>query len=307
MLFIGRDAPERGQRRSVPRPDATDGDGIRVAVRRQEVDTWDGRGSEAEDRGEVHPERPRPPAGRRSPARNAGRPFPRVAARPARRCPVGGGESSPLVITADPAVHADPFPSSEAASTRRGPAVAVVNETLARQHWPDGDPLTRRVSVQVAGQGFILETFEAEIVGVVGTVRPRGFDSPPPPRYPQRQEAAVPASVASDGEHGFARSTSTATPTAVRCAVAASGRLCGRLDARAGGGGSGPAGGLRLAGGGRDPRRARRPRRRRRRCSGSKGRGDRVDVGPKSGGRGDATLHDHRHVPRCSPAVRLRD
>ena len=60
------------------------------------------------------------------------------------------------------------------------PAVAVVNEALARQHWPDGDPLTQRVSVQVSGQAF-MGTFEAEIVGVVGTVRPRGFDSPPRP------------------------------------------------------------------------------------------------------------------------------
>ena len=61
-----------------------------------------------------------------------------------------------------------------------GPAVAIINETLARQHWPDRDPLTRRVSVQVSGQAF-RGTFEAEIVGVVGTVRPRGFDSLPHP------------------------------------------------------------------------------------------------------------------------------
>ena len=60
------------------------------------------------------------------------------------------------------------------------PAVAVVNETLARQHWPDGDPLTQRVSVQISGQAF-MGTIEAEIVGVVGAVRPRSFDSPPRP------------------------------------------------------------------------------------------------------------------------------
>ena len=61
-----------------------------------------------------------------------------------------------------------------------GAAVAVINETLARQHWPDGDPLTRRVSVQVSGQAFT-GTLEAEIIGVVATVRPRGFDSAPRP------------------------------------------------------------------------------------------------------------------------------
>ena len=52
------------------------------------------------------------------------------------------------------------------------PGVAVINETLARQHWPDTDPLTRELTVQVSGQAF-----EAEIVGVVGATRAQGFDS----------------------------------------------------------------------------------------------------------------------------------
>ena len=62
-----------------------------------------------------------------------------------------------------------------------GPAVAVINETLARQHWPDADPVARRLTVQVAGGQAFTGTFEAEIVGVVGAVRPGGFDSPPRP------------------------------------------------------------------------------------------------------------------------------
>ena len=56
------------------------------------------------------------------------------------------------------------------------PAVAVINETLARQHWPRSDPITRRLTVEGYGRAF-----EAEIVGVVGAVRPRGFDSRPRP------------------------------------------------------------------------------------------------------------------------------
>ena len=56
------------------------------------------------------------------------------------------------------------------------PLVAVVNEILARQHWPNADPLTGHIAVQFAGQ-----TVEAEIVGIVGAVRPRGFDSRPRP------------------------------------------------------------------------------------------------------------------------------
>ncbi len=52
------------------------------------------------------------------------------------------------------------------------PGVAVINETLARRHWPDSDPLTERLTVQVWGQAF-----DAEIVGVVGATRAQGFDS----------------------------------------------------------------------------------------------------------------------------------
>ena len=61
------------------------------------------------------------------------------------------------------------------------PGVAVINETLARQHWPEMDPLTQRLTVQALGQAF-----EAEIVGVVGATRPQGFDSG------QRPEVFVP-------------------------------------------------------------------------------------------------------------------
>ena len=56
------------------------------------------------------------------------------------------------------------------------PAVAVINETLARRHWADADPVNERIAVRWQGQ-----TVEAEIVGVVGAVRPRGFDSRPRP------------------------------------------------------------------------------------------------------------------------------
>ena len=52
------------------------------------------------------------------------------------------------------------------------PGVAVINETLARRHWPDSEPLTERLTVQVWGQAF-----DAEVVGVVGATRAQGFDS----------------------------------------------------------------------------------------------------------------------------------
>ena len=55
-----------------------------------------------------------------------------------------------------------------------GRAGAVINETLARQHWPESDPIDQRVTVQLSGQAHT-----ADVVGVVGTVRPRGFESRP--------------------------------------------------------------------------------------------------------------------------------
>ena len=61
------------------------------------------------------------------------------------------------------------------------PCVAVINETLARQRWPETDPLLRRLTVQMEGRGF-----EAEIVGVVGATRAEGFGSP------RRPEVFVP-------------------------------------------------------------------------------------------------------------------
>jgi predicted permease len=73
------------------------------------------------------------------------------------------------------------------------PAVAVVNETLARQHWPDGNPITRRVTVELQGGQAFEGVFEAEIIGVVGAVRPGGFDSPP------RPEVFVPHAQAPNG------------------------------------------------------------------------------------------------------------
>ena len=47
-----------------------------------------------------------------------------------------------------------------------GRLVAVVNETLARQHWPEADPLDERVTVQLSGQ-----THTAEIVFVYRVIR----------------------------------------------------------------------------------------------------------------------------------------
>jgi predicted permease len=63
-----------------------------------------------------------------------------------------------------------PFGAADDASA---PAVAVVSESLAREAWPDEDPLGRRLVVD--------EGEAATIVGVVGDARLAGLDAAAPP------------------------------------------------------------------------------------------------------------------------------
>ncbi|MEJ2205171.1 MAG: ABC transporter permease [Gemmatimonadota bacterium] len=51
------------------------------------------------------------------------------------------------------------------------PAVVVINETLARRHWPDSDPI---------GRQLILSSGPREVVGVVGDTRDNGADASQP-------------------------------------------------------------------------------------------------------------------------------
>jgi predicted permease len=63
--------------------------------------------------------------------------------------------------------------------TPSAPHVAVISETLARNMWPHDDPIGVRVEYGgVDGDRRVLT-----IVGVVGDVRERGFDQPPPAMF----------------------------------------------------------------------------------------------------------------------------
>src|SRR5262249_23199883 len=69
--------------------------------------------------------------------------------------------------------------------------VAIINETLAKQFWPDGDPLNERM---VIGKGVMREFAdepERQIVGIVADVRDGGLDSDPNPTMyiPQAQQS----------------------------------------------------------------------------------------------------------------------
>jgi putative ABC transport system permease protein len=65
----------------------------------------------------------------------------------------------------------------EATDRIGAPGVAVINRTLARQVWPDGDALGQRILMGGGAADSIWRT----IVGVVGDVRHRGLDAEPRP------------------------------------------------------------------------------------------------------------------------------
>ena len=71
----------------------------------------------------------------------------------------------------------------------QAPPVVVINETMARQFWPDGDPLADRLLI---GRGVMKEFDdepERQIIGVVADIRDGGLQNDPPPRMyiPQAQ------------------------------------------------------------------------------------------------------------------------
>lgn len=83
------------------------------------------------------------------------------------------------------------------------PPVVLVNETMARRLWPAetpaDTPIGRKISITASGQNLT-----AEIIGVVGAVRPTGFDSEPRPEfylhYPQSPASLVTVFVRTAGD-----------------------------------------------------------------------------------------------------------
>jgi len=73
----------------------------------------------------------------------------------------------------------------------QAPGVAVINQTLARRHWPAADPIGQRVNLERPDRQGAWRT----IVGVVSDVRHRGLDAEIQPEvyvpYYQKPEAAT--------------------------------------------------------------------------------------------------------------------
>lgn len=79
--------------------------------------------------------------------------------------------------------------SFSASDDGRGQAVVVINEAMARQFWPQGDPLNDRL---IIGRGVMREFAdepERQIIGVVGDTRDGGLNNEPGPTMyiPQAQ------------------------------------------------------------------------------------------------------------------------
>jgi predicted permease len=73
--------------------------------------------------------------------------------------------------------------------TANAPPVAIINEAMARQYWPKGDPLSDRLVIgRGVGKEFASEG-ERQIVGIVADIRDGGLnDEPGPTMYiPQAQ------------------------------------------------------------------------------------------------------------------------
>ncbi|MCH9648348.1 MAG: ABC transporter permease [Deltaproteobacteria bacterium] len=62
------------------------------------------------------------------------------------------------------------------------PGVVVINETMARRFWPDGDPLGQRLVMGELVKGIFPNLpLTMEVVGVVGDVKQSALDLPPEP------------------------------------------------------------------------------------------------------------------------------
>jgi predicted permease len=73
--------------------------------------------------------------------------------------------------------------------TANAPPVVIINEAMAREFWPNGDPLNDRLIIGRGGMPEFKTERERHIVGVVGNVRDGGLNSEPfPTMYvPQAQ------------------------------------------------------------------------------------------------------------------------
>ncbi len=94
----------------------------------------------------------------------------------------GGGGFTPISPTyfsafKIPIVRGRAFTDRDASGA---PGVAIINQAMARRYWPEGDPLTDRITIG-RGLGPGMEEPARQIVGVAGDVRDGGLNRDPQP------------------------------------------------------------------------------------------------------------------------------
>jgi hypothetical protein len=60
------------------------------------------------------------------------------------------------------------------------PGVVIINEAMARQFWPNGDPLSDRIVIG-AGMGPVFVEPPRQVIGVVGDTHDGGLNQVPGP------------------------------------------------------------------------------------------------------------------------------
>lgn len=94
---------------------------------------------------------------------------------------------------------------SEADNRAEASPVILVSESLAAREWPEASPLGAQIDISEPGDEPVL----GEIVGVVGDVRPTGFDSEP------RAEIFIPHGIFGSGSMTFVARTEVDAGTLV--------------------------------------------------------------------------------------------
>jgi predicted permease len=63
----------------------------------------------------------------------------------------------------------------------QGPPVVLINEAMAKQYWPDSDPLNDRLIIGRAAMREFADEPDRQIIGIVGDVRDGGLNNDPAP------------------------------------------------------------------------------------------------------------------------------